>query len=125
MLISYCDTGSFTPIIGYGTYNMSGGSFVVDKDMFVGSVDYIGGEYATEGAEGQLFFTGGSITVNGDFFIYHPDSYIDDSAAPGGVGGTIELWGEFINESEANTDFDLRHTTVILPRRRGLGRNGI
>ena len=111
---------NFPGTCGHGIYNMSGGTLATSKDMCVGSTNLLGGYLPDQpydpgqSSDGRLFFTGGYITTAQNLRIYHPDSYINDSAAPGGVGGTIEVWGDVHNYSEARLDFDMRHTTLIL-----------
>ena len=120
LFIGYKDTNPFVNADGRGIYNMNGGTLFVGEDMCVGSkriniyYDPLSEYDPAVASEGRLFFTGGRITVSGGLYVYHNDSYINDSAAPGGVGGTIDVWGDFRNYSEARLDFDLRHTTLIL-----------
>ena len=115
--IGIAHTNFFVGTMANGIYSMSGGTLDTVGNLYVGSrdVDDVTGSYIPEYAsDGRLFFTGGHITVRQSMYVYHPDSYINDSAAPGGVGGTIDLWNDFRNYSEARLDFDMRHTTVIL-----------
>ena len=90
------------PTTGHGIYEMDGGSLNVSQNLYVGS--NIGN------LDGRLLLKSGNIMVAQDVVI-ETSSYISNA---GGSWATIEVWGEFYNNSTANEDFDMTKTTLIM-----------
>ena len=121
----------FNPAAIFGTVDSKGILYTLGKTLVVPeTADYQGifdidenmeiyGKLTKVFADGEteyLLNNGKHIALVGGTFVSYGNMRIDHLAYinDGGVGGEIEVWNDFINESDMWNEFDMRHTTLAL-----------
>ena len=104
LLISDYDSNPFGPKDGKGIYKMEGGHLHVLFDLHVGTDDDVN--------MGELYLKSGVITTT-NLFVYDK-GYVNDQDATICAGARVNVWGDFINTSSNNLNFNMNRTTVAM-----------
>jgi hypothetical protein len=94
---------------GMGTYNLETGDGTLDV---AGNI-YVGAEDGDADGAAIMKLRSGYVTDMGNFTV-GASSYVYEGDANCSSHATLEIWGDFINSSTNNVNFDMNHTTVIM-----------